>query len=372
MKTDLGHDGHSVKSGTLVHWVPSSALGGIEIAMLTLIEASPSIRHVVATGDASGPAVALWRSAGAEVVEIVAWKSCLGLAWLLHWRAFVASRRIRHLVVWSPTRLPQLLSALHLDCRCVVHLGNVGGFDKRARWQDAIMGTVLRPKSRPRLIACSRAVADSFHAEPAFAAMTMEVVHNPVRPAFFEVGASRPAVTSAPRTWGMLARLDRLKDHQTLIDAVKLLPPSLDFRLELAGGGALNEQLRLRVNEARLDTRIRFLGPVSHPQEAMRRWEGFIFATTPGEGFGIAVAEAMAAGLPCVLSDLPALREVAGDSAYYAAPGSPQAMCVRILEVIGDPRDAGERALLGRKRALGLFAAGTFAERYLSALGMAR
>jgi len=360
------------KSDTLVHWVPSSALGGIEIAMLTLIEATPSVKHVVATGDASGPAAPLWKAAGAEVVEIGSWGGFMGLAWMRNWRAFVKSRQIRHLVCWSPTRLPQILYALGQDCRCVVHLGNVGGFSLMARWQGKIMGTIFRPKCRPTLHACSMAVADSARSEPTYEAMPMEVVHNPVRPAFFEVGDSRLPSTTTPKVWGMLARLDLLKDHQSLIEAVGLMPPGLDFKLELAGDGALLEQLRQQVSAARLEGRIRFLGAITQPQEVMRNWQGFVFATTGREGFGIAVAEAMAAGLPCVLSDIPALREVAGDAAYYAKQGSPAAICARLMEVLENPADAARRVEQGRRRARELYLADAFALRYLEALGLTR
>jgi glycosyltransferase involved in cell wall biosynthesis len=103
----------------------------------------------------------------------------------------------------------------------------------------------------------------------------------------------------------------------------------------------------------------------------MRRWEAFVFATTAREGFGIAVAEAMASGLPCVLTDVAALREVAGNCAYYAAPASPAALSARILEVVGDPALAQARAEEGRLRAKELYTAETFARRYLSALDLA-
>jgi glycosyltransferase involved in cell wall biosynthesis len=341
------------------------------MAALTLIQESPQQVHVVAAGDVSGPAADMWREAGAEVVQIQDWGGVLGITWARHWKAFARERDVRHLIAWSPTRLPQLLSPLSSTANCVVHLGNVGSFGRRARLQTKVMGLIYRPACRPRLLACSQAVANSVATEPLFRGLPLSVTLNSVRPAFFELGVKRLPSNIAPKTWGMLARLDRLKDHRSLIEAIRLLPVDLEFRLELAGEGALADELRRQVAAAGLEHRVRFLGALPRPQEAMRNWEAFIFATSAGEGFGIAVAEAMAAGLPCVLSDVAAMREVAGDSAYYAEQGSPAALCAQILEVINQPIEAHERAGKGRQRAQELYSAEVFARRYLSALGIA-
>lgn len=364
-------DRASASRPPLFHWVPSSALGGIEMAALTLIQAAPELRHVVATGDISGPAVALWREAGAEVVHLAGWQGALGVSWARHWKVFVQQRSVQQLVAWSPTRLSQLLSPLGKDARCVIHLGNVGGFSRRARWQHRMMTLAYRPVCRPTLIACSQAVLASVEDEPVFSGATRIVIPNPVRTTFIELGAARPRLLAAPRVWGMLARLDGLKDHHCLIEAVRRLPADVEFQLEIAGDGILSEELRKHVAEAGLERRIRFLGALGQPQEAMRRWEAFVFATTAREGFGIAVAEAMASGLPCVLTDVAALREVAGNCAYYAVPASSADLSARILEVVGNPALAQARAEEGRLRAKELYAAETFTRRYLSALDLA-
>jgi len=364
------HPHESLTGSSLVHWVPSSALGGIEMAALTLIQMVPTMRHVVATGDATGPAVSLWREAGAEVVQIEGWRSFLGLTWTSRWKAFVCERGIQRLIAWSPTRLPQLLAPLSADCRCVVHLGNVGRFNYWARWQAKVMAMIHRPACRPRLIACSHAVAASVESEPVFADLPRVVIPNAARSAFFALGSDRPKLLSAPKVWGMLARLDELKDHRSLIEAVRLLPADLGFRLEIIGDGVLREALHRQVAAAGLEQRVIFLGALARPQEAMRHWEAFVFSTTGGEGFGIAAAEAMAAGLPCVLSDVAALREVAGNSAYYARQGSPADICAKMLEVIQRPSEAQTMADEGRRRAQTLYSAEAFARRYLQELGL--
>lgn len=357
-------------SSTIFHWVPSSQLGGIEMAALTLIQESPQHTHVVAAGDISGPAVEMWRGAGAEVIEIPAWRGRLGIAWVRHWRRFVHERDVRHLIIWSPTRLAMVTSPMRADALCLVHLGNVGGFSRRARIQEGLARAVLGSTCKPKLVACSRTVMDSVSDEPAFSGYPRLMVYNPVRRAFFDVGAARKSPPATIRTWGMVARLDRLKDHRTLIEAVGMLPRSLDFCLEIVGDGELDLELKALVISSGLEDKIRFTGSTSAPQAALARWDGFVFSTTAAEGFGIAVAEAMAAGLPCVLSDVRALREIAGAEAYFATSGDPAQLAERLLQVVRDPVAARAMGQAASLRAAAHYAPKAFAQSYLAALGL--
>src|SRR5437588_6946800 len=54
------------------------------------------------------------------------------------------------------------------------------------------------------------------------------------------------------------------------------------------------------------------------------------------EGFGLPVAEAMAAGCPVVCSDLPAIREWAADAPLYVAPGDPGSLAAALECVARD------------------------------------
>ncbi|PPK69803.1 glycosyltransferase family 1 protein [Actinokineospora auranticolor] len=58
------------------------------------------------------------------------------------------------------------------------------------------------------------------------------------------------------------------------------------------------------------------------------------------EGFGLPVLEAMACDVPVVCTDVPALREVAGDHAHFVPFGDTEALAAALLEALEHPLDA--------------------------------
>jgi len=120
------------------------------------------------------------------------------------------------------------------------------------------------------------------------------------------------------------------KNVLTLVRAAELLP---DYTLHLISAVPPAERHRLQA----CATRARL---VFHDGADERTYQELLSTATAlltasrDEGFGLPVVEAMAAGTPVVLSDIPALREVAGDAGCYADPDDPAAFAgaVRMLE----------------------------------------
>jgi glycosyltransferase involved in cell wall biosynthesis len=74
-----------------------------------------------------------------------------------------------------------------------------------------------------------------------------------------------------------------------------------------------------------VDEYHRRLDPLRMPH-AYRASDLFIGPSRTEEGFGLPVLEALASGLPCLLSDTPTHREIAGQAAEYFADGDPDAL----------------------------------------------
>ncbi len=86
-----------------------------------------------------------------------------------------------------------------------------------------------------------------------------------------------------------------------------------------------------------------------------------------GEGFGLPVLEAMAAGAPVVTSNVSSLPEVGGDAVEYVDPSDVASIAAGLRRVLGDDSRRAELSRDGLKRA-GEFSWASFAQRVLEVL----
>ncbi len=118
-----------------------------------------------------------------------------------------------------------------------------------------------------------------------------------------------------------------------------------DFRLVLAGmRGFHAESLDALIAELGVADSVQLIGWI--PREDLYRWYGraraFMYPST-FEGFGLPVLEAMAAGVPVACSDIPPLREVAGDAALFFDPLDEDSIVAALDRILTD--DALRRGL---------------------------
>jgi glycosyltransferase-like protein len=145
------------------------------------------------------------------------------------------------------------------------------------------------------------------------------------------------------------------KGSLDLLEAYALLRRSHpDVRLVVAGGETLFDyrdyRARWESRAAELGVDPMVLGPVADDElpSLMAAAAAFAFPSV-NEGFGLAAMEALAAGVPLVVRDLPVLREVFSGAARFAA--DPEALAAQLVAALSedDPaRRAAGRALGAR------------------------
>lgn len=158
-------------------------------------------------------------------------------------------------------------------------------------------------------------------------------------------------------TPGYFLCLGNPKPHKNLervLRAFARLPPD-ERRLVIAGApeaGAPADQIASWRRELGLGDRLQILGRIA-PGRLPALVQGAVALVFPSlyEGFGLPLAEAMAAGTPVVASTTPALVEIAGGAAELVDPLEVGAIAAAMARLAGDPARRRELEQAGRARA---------------------
>lgn len=210
------------------------------------------------------------------------------------------------------------------------------------------------------------------------------VIANGVDPGLFrpsdearaEVRAELGLAPGAPLI-GLFARRHPQKDHGTFLRAAALLARSRpEARFLLAGTGvdAASLELACLVAELGLGGRALLLGERADVARLTAALDLATSSSAFGEGLSLAIAEAMAAGVPCVVTAVGDSPALVGDTGRVVGPRDPAGLAAAWGELL-DAGPAVRRALgrAARARVVERYGVGATARRYeelyLGALG---
>ncbi|MFI7484329.1 glycosyltransferase family 4 protein [Kocuria sp. M1R5S2] len=149
---------------------------------------------------------------------------------------------------------------------------------------------------------------------------------------------------------GFLGRLSRDKGMDVLVEAMEILDLRLGDRCRLIVGGesrfvSNNEATELQRRIEALRMPVDWLGWVA-PDEFFGKTDVLVVPSTWQEPFGLVTAEAMAAGVPVIVSDAGALPEVVGpDHPWIVPAGEAQALARALYDVATADADRIERTV---------------------------
>ena len=244
--------------------------------------------------------------------------------------------------------------------RIAVHHNPLPTYPRAARVADRFFGSAGLYTS---MIAVSTCVVKTMQSYPKRYSRLVRRIYNGV-----------PVVPPAPRdirsSWSIpvnkpllvsVGRLSIQKNQDTLLNALSRVP---DAHLALIGDGDRASALKAQSRSLGLSARVHFAGeiPSEDVSAFLQAADIFVFPSR-WESMGLAVLEAMQADLPIIASDIPAMREVMGDSALLVPPEDPAALARAILRVLQDPELSSRLRLNGTTRAK-LFSAETMVSEY--------
>ena len=143
---------------------------------------------------------------------------------------------------------------------------------------------------------------------------------------------------------GHFARFDPMKDHETFIRGAAVIRRTVPaVRFLMAGHGVTSKNVVLMdmLRQANLQDCFDLLGVRSDIPRLMAALDLFCSTSSFGEGFSNVVGEAMASGVPCVVTNVGDSAEIVGDTGLVVPPRDSDAFaraCVKILIMPADDR----------------------------------
>ena len=131
----------------------------------------------------------------------------------------------------------------------------------------------------------------------------------------------------------LVARVDPMKDHAVFLAAARQVATArAHAHFVLAGNGT--ETLIPRVAELGLSGRVHFLGSYRHMDRLIPGIDIACLSSAFGEGFPNVLGEAMAAGVPCIGTDVGDIRAIIGRTGIVVPPRDPQAFAMAMINLI--------------------------------------
>jgi len=236
-------------------------------------------------------------------------------------------------------------------------------------WQFA--WTHLTAGGLDRIVCVSEGVRDFHAARTHLSPDTYTVIHN-------GIDADRMTRSDTLRRrfreqWGLktsdilcafVGRLDRQKGIDVLLDGFqRAAADNPDLHLVLAGDGPLRRRVSDWLERSPAGSRARALGFIGDVTPVLSAADIFC-QPSRWEGFCLAAAAAMAAGLPVAGSDVAGLNEVVADgrTGLLRPPGDAEAFADALTRLAADAAVRADMGDAGRRRVLERFALDRFCD----------
>ena len=341
----------------VLHVITSLAVGGAEQQLVNVVKAtsSPELRHAVCQ---LGPP----RDLAGRLTDLGCEVTCLtDRPRRRHVFAFrgvgEVIRRLRPDIVHSWLFHGRFAAAVAIGRGGPAHVASLQGTDYDP---GSIVETGLRPmrmaaqrrveraisRRAVAYVAASQPVKDSYVARVSIAPGRIAMVPNSVDPDRLRADprTAKELRAGVGREPGFLfvnvSRLVPGKGHDELLRAfARLVSDDPSCHLLLAGDGPLRERLENVALRLSLQAHVRFLGTTDQIGDLLGAADAFV-SPSRSEGYGLALAEAMLAGLPVIAADIPATRALLDGepAALLFPPGDWEGMLGLMRRLRADPR----------------------------------
>ncbi len=335
----------------IVHFIYDLGRGGAEIMLVRAIKELPEYEHVVVT-------IIPLNLFGAELKCDKA--VCFNMASLyqLPLVLFRFGRLVRkerpalvHTHLFWPTIIARISTPRRIPLVTTIHAFIATSVEYK-RWYIRLLDKITYRLRKSVIIVVAKGALTEYFS-------FLKLKPWKAYPLYTFVDAARfTAVRTAPQQAGPVFRiisvgaLREQKNYSYLIRAFEQLR-HIPVQLDIYGAGPLRTSLEAQIHTANVP--INLMGEVRNIEQVLPQYDLYVMASS-FEGFSLSVLEAMAMGMPMLLSDIPSFREQAEGNARYFSLHDPGDFVQQLQAIINAGAEERHRlGALGQKHVLNNF-----------------
>lgn len=320
------------------HVIGSLDVGGAERFLVELTSGlkTEKITQKVVALKQGGRLTPILRKNSIEVIEV-------GFQVRSIWKLLLQLRRNRNIIIQTWLYHSDLFASLLIRCFADnpilwgVHNGTVAR--ERFNWKTwYTMKTCARISGwLPTKIVCCATKSSELHIGLGYHREKFVVINNGIDCDKFSGRASHNLPKGEGECWiGMGARLDPVKRYDLFFrvaSEVVKISPNVRF---VAFGRGVEEKASSIIswkNEYQLEDKVLCLGEIDDVPSILGMLDVYL-STSDVEAFPLAIAEAMAVGLPCVVTDVGDTVKLLGDGGSAVPAGDPDMMVSYLLRFV--------------------------------------
>lgn len=348
---------------TIVHVITDLGAGGAERMLLRLVTRSTRFRHIVVSLTRGGALAPALRNAGIAVYELGMRRGIFSTAAMFKLARIIRRERPALVQTWLyHADLIGLLAARLAAFRPLAWNLRCSNMDLgRYRWTTRLVVKVLAGLSaQPAAVVVNSHAGQRWHETLGYRPRRWIFVPNGIDTAEFHPDAEARArwrrqlgIADDAIVIGMVARRDPMKDHETaLAAAAATAHRNRNVVFVFAGDGVTRDDPAIVHLADAVGAPVHLLGECREIAALTAAFDIAMLSSAFGEGFPNVVAEAMATGVPCVVTDVGDAASIVNDTGRVVPPCSPDALAQALVALAAD---ASLRAQLGaatRRRVL--------------------
>lgn len=349
-------------------------IGGLEKIVLSLItHLDPSLVRVsVCCFDYLGP---LATEANTKGIEVCLLKRKPGIDWSYPWRLcrFLKDRNIQVLHLHNPTAFFYGTLAGKL-ARTPYIVYTEHGRDFSEGWKIRLAHRWLA-KMVDRIVVVAKHGQRVLVREEGVDERKITLIYNGIDGKrfnrvqyadYYESIRTGLGLTSHTQVIGVVGRLDAIKNHAVLFEAMHILLHRFPkVSLLVIGEGPLRVELETMIEQMDLKNHVKFLGARADVPELLTVLDGFVLPSF-SEGLSLTLIEACAAGVPIVATRVGGNEEVVVDqeNGLLVPSDDAEALGKAISSILSNTEMARKMGANGRKRFEAHFTLGNMVQKY--------